>query len=1433
MNLSRTILLLLLLAGAGRGLAVEPVIQDFSSSGDAGQIGRNAEIKDGVLKLKGWPVARWDLTPFNGPVHIRFRLKPLRALHEKNFHYGFNLYSRTGTRALFYAANGRIDAHLLKQEGDSERRIAAAWIPTGMKTGIQNGQWAEFDISVGREVVSVMINGTRCLTARFPMIPLAAFSFHSYNHELEVDDLLIEPVVEKEAAVALEPLFAADFNRNLDAVTLRGTVSPVRKGRAEPVQDADGGAVRLTGSTLNYPFQAELSPRQGAIQFRVRSVDGRGGEILRLSDGAGDRVRFSLRQDSLSAVIAQKRDPHGLLFQRAVPGDGGDWVLITLVWKPDQTTRLFFNALPYVVDFKPGQRAPDMVDPAFDGIKQLILGGEGDLVIDDVRLWRRPLSNREVYETYRKTMPLDMVMEETLFDETRDAEPVVRVAPGGFFTRPLPVAAPASIPAEAEFQLTLLRNGDSRPLCETTIRKMIEKPEEIRLAPIRLPFGSYTLICNILRDGTRHRKSFPILSARAPAARRMAEAADVSAGKLLFEKNLTSAADPAVFSEGATHAGGGGRYLEAGSGKGDRFCFEISFPREQLGKPVLLDITWPDDKPRSMGFYMYGNGIWANRDRLQSGVQAGREYPESGELQTTRHLFYPGVETYLFEARTMAKEMPAAVAKVRVYALAEEELPRLALREPEGLPGRKFGFVDEDQTFNNNLGIDRANRRSPRYREWQTHYNSMTAFVLDETIRYFDYVGMNRFYCPYWRYASGSANVEGHTGNGLFPFRQGDMPYILKRFADAGMEFITALQYSTLPEGANATKIDRDFRKEGILLENRYGELSNENGLGRFTVDPSAPETLSLLGRHLFDTVDYFRRYPSYGGLFWWGGLEGWPNLNEGYGAATARRFTRDTGIALPEAPADRYRQLTGPLRREWINWRASVTEQFIRAVRKGLTAAGGNVPLLLQVPLEPAAREEHGLDLEAIARIPDIQLMIRRSPTRYRHGFHWGTEELPDNEQMYRYDDPVLVKLRRSGKLHGVFAFYTYFETYVSPVAAMAKRYPTVFEDADVKPHGRWFLREFAFDVGAMDALEIVSGGQVLSPVGREAEVREFARAYRALPAMKFHDVPGLTDPVVARFLTTKNGTYFYCVNMFHEPVAVELDAGREFTKTDLSTGDRSSGCKIELKPFELRSFLVPEEKLQFRKITLISVGPRAEKIYAQRLKILRQAVAKLRARVLDTGREQRIIEQISRHMKRNEWCEVWRLAFSRAMNQLLHNVSEVEHLVSRERMLKANRIAINCGGTIYVPGRNGDVFFPDQPFDGKFGWIGRRSAVIRAVNKPLEFHRLYESEAYDVDGYRFRLPPGSYRLRLYMKCGFPKDSKPDYFVFDILGNGRMLAKNFDLFVACKEDFDQATVLEYPVRIEADGSFELTFRTDGKHYPSARLINGLEIFPE
>ena len=49
------------------------------------------------------------------------------------------------------------------------------------------------------------------------------------------------------------------------------------------------------------------------------------------------------------------------------------------------------------------------------------------------------------------------------------------------------------------------------------------------------------------------------------------------------------------------------------------------------GRPVLLEIEWPDDKPRSMGLYLYVKSDEAmHRDRLEGGIQAGDEYPNSG-----------------------------------------------------------------------------------------------------------------------------------------------------------------------------------------------------------------------------------------------------------------------------------------------------------------------------------------------------------------------------------------------------------------------------------------------------------------------------------------------------------------------------------------------------------------------------------------------------------------------------------------------------------------------------------------------------------------------------------------------------------------------------------------------------------------------------------
>jgi len=99
--------------------------------------------------------------------------------------------------------------------------------------------------------------------------------------------------------------------------------------------------------------------------------------------------------------------------------------------------------------------------------------------------------------------------------------------------------------------------------------------------------------------------------------------------------------------------------------------------------------------------------------------------------------------------------------------------------------------------------------------------------------------------------------------------------------------------------------------------------------------------------------------------------------------------------------------------------------------------------------------------------------------------------------------------------------------------------------------------------------------GGQPLGTLGAEREAREFAQAFRALPALPFKTMDGYdpkTSDVVGRTCETKNGTYFYFVNLTDRPQKVKSPYWRFL---DLSTDEAVFGKTIELKPYELRSFL------------------------------------------------------------------------------------------------------------------------------------------------------------------------------------------------------------------------------------------------------------------
>ncbi|HWL75270.1 MAG TPA: hypothetical protein VNQ74_15485, partial [Burkholderiaceae bacterium] len=132
---------------------------------------------------------------------------------------------------------------------------------------------------------------------------------------------------------------------------------------------------------------------------------------------------------------------------------------------------------------------------------------------------------------------------------------------------------------------------------------------------------------------------------------------------------------------------------------------------------------------------------------------------------------------------------------------------------------------------------------------------------------------------------------------------------------------------------------------------------------------------------------------------------------------------------------------------------------------------------------------------------------------------------------------------------------------------------------------------------MATLDSTIIVDGGWMLT-LGQEQSIRDFALAYRRLPAASFSDVLGKTQPVAIRSLSDKQHTYVYFVNDSDWPVTVStsaiLPAG--CTMEELS-GERNIASpqggtwSVSLEPFDFvavrfsnSAVVVSEPRLEWR---------------------------------------------------------------------------------------------------------------------------------------------------------------------------------------------------------------------------------------------------------
>jgi len=1230
-------------------------------------------------------------------------------------------------------------------------------------------------------------------------------------------------------------------------------------------QDFSNYVPKLVFPELSYDLDKPFSNKVGGFMFWVQYNGS--GELFRFVDAQGNtKISANINYDYFTVPMILQGGKSLNYIRRNQNGHlkSGNWYHIAVTWRPNGQVLFFINTFPYNTGFCAGERFKwILLNADFEGISKLVFADatKHKCVIDDLQIYHRPIKNSEVWAAYRAAMPIDMVFHNSVYPAGTLTQVSFDVAPGGYYSRPIPYVVDKFIDAKVDIftridKVVITKDPKTKRIVkreffpvkgsETEFKDVnVDKPLELDTNEVTLEEGTYRLVADIHYNGRNYQRNLIFSAGLDDNIGNVKSSKDAwKYSKLLFEKKFVKVNDmefrtsvPEVVNSPI------GTYLEGGKSGTSRMATVIPFPQESMGKLCVLEITWPDNKMRSMGLYMYRESkSKQHRDRLQGGIQAGNEYPNTGKMQTTRFMFFPGTPTYLFETRTMVNDMPAAIASIKVYQV-EDPTPVLAIHKPEGMRGRHFGHVDEDQTITTNLNNDGPGG---------------TAKTLRELMRYYAYTGQNTMHYSVLRYTYTYGSIEGSDGNGMFPGRQGELGAVFRSFAKHGVEFTGKIELSNSPDIDRSKRSENDYMKKGFICRDNEGNERYIYNSGDTQINIANPEARKLYFNYFEDLI---ARYAKNGlsGINYMMSCGCWKSLDMGYDDWTVYAFAKETGVKLPKecigAPDEEWKGVKNPFKyaarykflvegdknisEKWLTWRASQSVAFIKELRAMINKYNPDIALYLSIGQTADNYLNRGIDEKALAAIPGVRISLGRGYTSYRWGLFRGKEETTLNEELYDYNSPQIAKAKVTGSVPLFVCGAAYYETFTG--SPSDQKYGSYFQNADVKPWGRYYLKELVFCVGAGDAQEIVIGNQPLGTLGAEGEAREFTQAYCALPSQPFKEMGGVHDPIVGRYLQTKNGTYFYVVNMHHCPMTAQIDMvgggifGAKYI--NLSSNQEMSGNRIELKPFQLRSFLVKDKAVSFKPLKVM-LSEDAKHAYDKRLSDFAKSEEIFDKNKLPHADESARVTHARGLIAKGEVAEAHRLLYSKDINQMLKKLDNMDNVIKQQRTIDTGRYAVNCGYTSYST-INGKFFFPEKTYDGKdYGHFGSSfNSANRDVSKinNTEFGRLYETEAYDVDGYTFNVKPGKYLIRLYTKCGWKSDYKPNWWMINLYANNEPFWVDMDLYQLGGGDYDKALVIEKEVEVTGN-LLTLNFvfkkpKNAANNYNSTiRMANAIEV---
>ncbi len=391
----------------------------------------------------------------------------------------------------------------------------------------------------------------------------------------------------------------------------------------------------------------------------------------------------------------------------------------------------------------------------------------------------------------------------------------------------------------------------------------------------------------------------------------------------------------------------------------------------------------------------------------------------------------------------------------------------------------------------------------------------------------------------------GSAHLSWNSAGNLLA----ELPPIAEQEGMELVPLVTSLQKTFSSGGVTITADSYQLGATGSFIR----------AFGQATLDPLRPEVQQLTFDFLDEIADRCASSPAVRaiGLRISGQIGTCYTADQdavleakrsGYSAWDLQQFKNDTGSAVPTSPPNTaYTWLqTRPAEwQAWFDWRCQRTRQFWLACRDRIRAHRPDLVLVLQCDLPSRCPgmniqwgngesphdllRQHGYDPDLF--VNDAGIIITRgmmiARDRNKNGARWGPPFGTNwqNYRLYHYA-PGLAELYRTAEGRSCEFWQNYWEENGNPwfeFGAPGSSSGFFRTNVPAAP-GRWFFEAATMSMRRQDPDTMTWLGWNRPTLGHEHDLRKFAQAFRALPAVDPIDFPGAVTPnlpeeVVARW--------------------------------------------------------------------------------------------------------------------------------------------------------------------------------------------------------------------------------------------------------------------------------------------------------------------------